>query len=285
MNLLIGSLLLIVAVTVFVQVSVETFLQRGRTLLAMQGEGRGRRTTLAAARVWIVSRKTPQTLFLLVGLFSGLVGLVINGGILGFAFGAAFGYLIPRVLYFRRARARLKKLDEQFAPALILVANGMKAGQTLVQSLDLAASSLKEPIAGEFLAVSRQIRLGMPIEDALTSFASRVPLPESIILVKAMQISILTGANLPAALAQVASSISGRAKLERKVKTLTAQGKAQGLVIGVTPIVLGIGFSILNPAYLHTMVGTFYGNCIIVTILVLQIIGFVVVQRIIKVPV
>jgi tight adherence protein B len=282
MILLIGMLLVVVAASVFVSGSLQIFLDRARTLRTMQGETG--RTWGGLVNLWAVNRKSPQTIFMLIGLFAGLIGLLLGHSFLTFAVGIAIGYLVPRILYSRRNRMRLRKLDEQFAPALVLVANGMRAGQTLVQSLDLAAGSLKDPIAGEFLAISRQIRLGMPTEDALVSFSRRVPLPESVILVKAMQISLLTGANLPAALGQVATTIASRAKLERRVKTLTAQGKAQGLIIGIAPIVLGIGFSILNPVYFRTMVGTFLGNCIIVTVLVLQTIGFLLVQRITKVP-
>jgi tight adherence protein B len=281
MTLVIGLVLLIVAVIVFIVAAADSFLDRNRTLSAMEGAGRRRRFAFG---LWMAHRKSPTTLFLMTAVLSAVAGMVITHEIVGLTVGGGLGYLVPRLLYFRQARARLKKLDEQFAPALVLVANGMRAGQTLVQAFDLAAGSLKDPIAGEFLAVSRQVRLGMPVEDALASFSTRVPLPESTILVKAMQISILTGANLPVALSQVAATIASRAKLERRVKTLTAQGKAQGLVIGLAPIVLGVGFSIMNPAYFQTMVGTFLGNCIIVTILILQTVGFLVVQRITKVP-
>jgi tight adherence protein B len=282
MTLLLGLLVLLVAISFFVWGNLNALAERNRTLQAIPGSPR--RIGWFGLDRWMSNRQKPRTLFLLVAFVCGLAGFIFSHALLGFALGAAVGYLLPRILYGRRMRARLRKLDEQFAPSLVLVANGMRAGQTLVQAFDVAAGSLKEPIAGEFMSISRQIRLGMPIEDALVSFAKRVPLPESTILVKAMQISIQTGADLPAAIGQIAATIASRAKLDRKVKTLTAQGKAQGLIIGATPLVLGIGFSIMNPQYFKTMIGTFWGNLIIVTVLVLQTVGFLFVRRITNVP-
>lgn len=282
MSLVFGLIALTLAISVFVWANVNALRERLHTLRALPGSPR--RGGWFGFDRWIGNRQKPQALFLLVALFCGMLGLVLSHSLLGFAFCAGGGYLVPRLLYGRQVKARLRKLDEQFAPALVLVANSMRAGQTLVQAFDLAAGSLKEPIAGEFMAISRQVRLGMPMEDALVSFSKRVPLPESTILVKAMQISLATGADLPAAIGQVASTIANRAKLERKVKTLTAQGKAQGLIIGAAPLVLGVGFSLMNPAYFKAMVGTFWGNLIIVMVLVLQTIGFLLVRKITTVP-
>jgi tight adherence protein B len=282
MTLLLGMVLVIVATGIFVWANASSLLKRQRTL-RLATESTRRAGWLSLDR-WVRNRQKPQALFLLTALLCAFVGLVLSRSFLGFALGAAIGYLVPRLLYGRHAKARLRKLDEQFAPALVLVANGMRAGRTLVQAFDLAGASLKDPIAEEFLGISRQVRLGMPMEDALVSFSKRVPLPETTILVKAMQISLLTGADLPAALGQVATTIANRSKLERRVKTLTAQGKAQGVIIGAAPLVIGVGFSILNPVYFKTMIGTFAGNLIIVTILVLQTIGFLLVRRITNVP-
>ena len=100
-----------------------------------------------------------------------------------------------------------------------------------------------------------------------------------------MLISIRTGANLPEALDRIATTIRSRYAVQGKIDALTAQGKAQGLVVGLLPIFLLIMLHFLDPEFVKPLFNTWIGNLAIVLMVILEALGFFVIKKIVAIDI
>lgn len=221
-----------------------------------------------------LTEKELTRLNIICALIFCLIGLYLRIGIFGVIFGFALGWYLPGMIFGMHRKRYYKKMDDQIFSALILLGNAMKAGDTLPQAIDSTKGVLVYPISQEFDIVSRQIRMGMTVSDALEDFANRIPLDDLELAVKAMTISLKTGANLPVALKRIADTIRSRNMLHGKINALTVQGKAQGIVVGLLPVFLGGFLYWSDPDYMKVLFSTFIGNCVIAMMIVLEVIAF-----------
>lgn len=218
-------------------------------------------------------------------IFGVLVGLNLRAGFAVTAAIAGLAAFAPVGLLMRRARKRRQLLESQIVIALTMIADGMRAGKTLPQTIDATAAAMSRPMSQELSVVSRQMRVGIKPEDALRSLAARVGLADLNLAVKAMSVSIQTGANLPQASRRIVDTISNRSRVESKIRVLTTQGKWQGIILGFFPFFLLAGFWVMNPGYIDALFRTTIGNLILGVVFVLQCIAVIVMRRIIAVKV
>jgi len=222
-------------------------------------------------------------------LLFGITGAVLSVGlgfplILALIVGVAAGGIT--LFLIRRAKtATRKKLDEQFVNALGLLTNALRAGQTLPQAIDSCTRSIERPLSTEFTIMSRQLRVGMDLENALGDFASRVTTDDVYLATKAMVFSSRTGADLPKAFAQIAETIRSRKSVQGKIDALTAQGKAQGVVVGIMPAVLMGIMYLMNPDYVMLFFTTFIGNLALVCMVIMQTAAIFVIRKIIRIDI
>ena len=161
----------------------------------------------------------------------------------------------------------------------------MQAGLNLPQAVAETANSIPAPMSTEFTIITRQLKLGMTIEQALNSFNQRIQLADINLATKAMTISMKMGTNLPSALAKISETIESRKRVKDKISVLTAQGKAQGIVVGVLPIALGALFFVMDPSYIHVLTTTLIGKLLIAVMVVMEIIAFFVIKRIVTIDI
>ena len=226
---------------------------------------------------------TEGNLNVLNGMCAALLAalfLPLNIGFFGPIMGAVFGWFVPKYVILFYRKKRLKAMQDQFAPALVLLANAMKAGETLEQAFDSTRQVIRQPMALEFTILIRQFRIGMQLPEAMEDLHRRVPLEDVRIATKSMLISIRTGANLPEALDRIATTIRSRYAVQGKIDALTAQGKAQGLVVGLLPIFLLIMLHFLDPEFVKPLFTTWIGNLAIVLMVILEALGFFVIKKI-----
>jgi tight adherence protein B len=210
----------------------------------------------------------------------GLIGFYFHMGFIGVLAMVVFGWYLPKIILSRYRKKYFKKMDDQIYSSLILIGNGIKANESLVQAIESSKAVLGNPISNEFDILLRQVRIGLPVEEALENMAQRVPLEDLQMVVKAINVSIKTGADLPAFLKKLAEIMRARNALNAKIDGLTFQGRAQGVVVGLLPVFLG-GFLYLNDhSYILILFNTFLGNCILALMIILETSAFLLIKKI-----
>jgi tight adherence protein B len=225
--------------------------------------------------------------YTVVGAF--LLGLLAGGGvmgrlILGVGF-AAFGYFLPRAFVMYLRYKRLSTVDDQLVDALLLMSNGLKAGLSLQQSMELVVREMKPPMSDEMGRVVKEIHLGMLTDDALRHLRQRVPLEDIRLVVDSILTLRETGGNLSETFAVISKTIVERKKVQGKIKALTAQGMAQGVLICAMPPGMMLLFSIMDESYMHPMFNTPIGWAMLSVVFLLDAVGLFMMFKLVQVDV
>lgn len=181
-----------------------------------------------------------------------------------------------------RRRARF---DEQLPDALGTMSNALRAGFSLSQAFDSVVDQGDRPISEEFAIFQGQLRVGMPFEDALASLSARVGSEDLSLAATAILASRRTGGNVTEVFDRISDTIRSRMKVERKVKTLTAQGRMQGVVVSLMPLVLGILMTLVKPGMMIPFFCSALGAVSILATLLLIAAGWLMILRITKIDV
>lgn len=189
--------------------------------------------------------------------------------------------LVIRYLYDQRNA----KFVMQMVDGLTIMANGIKSGLSVTQSMERVVDNLHGPIGQEFSLVLSQIRLGRSVEEALIELTDRIPVADVQMFVTAVNILKETGGNLAETFSTIVLTIRERQKIEKKIQAMTAQGLMQGIIITLVPIVLIIVFMIVDPTYFKPMFSTTLGLVLLAIMFALQIIGGLTIRKIVKINV
>ncbi len=183
----------------------------------------------------------------LLALFLGRNNLLfaLAGGIIGF--------YLPR-LYVRQLQARrLTQFNNQLGDTLILLANSLRSGYSLLQSMETVSHELPPPMSVEFARVVREIGLGLTIEEALAHLLIRIPSEDLDLVITAINIQHEVGGNLAEILDTIAHTIRERVRIKGQIQSMTATQRLSGNVVALLPIALGVFMFIFNPVYLSKM--------------------------------
>lgn len=221
-------------------------------------------------------------------LWGGLVGLItflvtLKGAM--FFVGALVGILMGFALLGLRIRRRRKKFTNQLGDMLTMVANALRAGFSFMQAFELISREMDAPMGREVQLVVNEVNLGNTLESALDNMQRRVASPDFELVVTAVLIQRQVGGELAQILDTISETIAERVRMRREVMTLTAQGRASALVVSCIPIGLAVAVSILNPNYLKPLIETELGRMFIVAAVILQLIGFIVIHRIVDIEI
>jgi len=189
--------------------------------------------------------------------------------------------LIYKILYEKRCN----QFTDQMVDALTIMANGIKSGSNPQQSMSRVVEIMGNPVRSEFAQVMTQVQFGQSFEEALTNLGERIPRPDVQMFVTAINILKETGGNLAETFVTIVSTIRERQKLEKKISAMTAQGVMQGIIVTSIPFILGLVFYFLDPAFMKPMFNTTLGVVLLVAMLGLQIIGGVVIKKVVTIKV
>jgi tight adherence protein B len=160
---------------------------------------------------------------------------------------------IPYGMLRRARRLRLQKIEEQLPEAADFLARAMRAGHSFTNVLQMVGTELPEPLAGEFRTAHEEINYGVPMHEALSNLALRIPLTDLRYLVIAVLIQREAGGNLAEILGNISSIIRERLKLVAKVRVLSAEGRMSAWVLGLLPFGVMLMMKITSPNYLRVM--------------------------------
>lgn len=186
----------------------------------------------------------------------------------------------------RRARAkRMSRIEEQLPDAIDIMKRALKAGHPFNSTLKLVADDMDDPIAHEFGLTFNEISYGNDVRRALLGLLSRVPSVTVMALVTSILVQKETGGNLAEVLEQIAKVIRGRFRFQRKVKTLTAEGRMSAWVLATVPLILFATIWVTTPDYLPILVEDPRGHKMIIYGVISGAIGIAWIRRIIRIEV
>ena len=232
----------------------------------------------------LLGREFPVLLFLgsaLLALIVLAVTFKLLSAVIAFVFGIVGGMLYLNMHIQRRQKAFTNQLGDM----LTMVANALRAGFSFMQAFELISREMDAPMGREVQLVVNEVNLGNTLESALDNMQRRVASPDFELVVTAVLIQRQVGGDLASILDTISETIAERVRMRREVMTLTAQGRASALVVSCIPIGLAAAVSILNPNYLKPLIETELGRMFIVAAVILQLIGFIVIHRIVDIEI
>lgn len=208
--------------------------------------------------------------------------------IVGFILGSIVtmvGWQLPKYLVDYLFEKRCSKLVDQLVDGLTIMANGIRAGLGITQSMERVAENMPSPIKQEFGLVLSQIKLGLSVEEALSNFGNRVPVADVQMFVTAINILKETGGNLAETFSTMVDSLRERQKIHKKIEALTAQGVTQGIIVTMVPFILLVVFAVVDPGFIKPLFTTTLGIVLLVIMVGLQITGGLIIRKIVKIKV
>jgi tight adherence protein B len=213
------------------------------------------------------------------------LGQQAGGGLLLALPAAALGGSVPYLVVQRVAQRRIARFEEQFPEAIALIARALRAGHALPTGLGLVTEEVPEPVRGEFKLLYDRQNYGMPLPDALRAFAERVPLIDARFFATAVLTQREAGGNLAEVLDGLAAIIRDRFRLKRQVRVVSAHGRITGVVLGLMPLAIGAVLFVISPGHITRLLDDPVGLKLVIGAGMLQLIGFIVIRRIVQIEV
>ncbi len=217
------------------------------------------------------------------------IGFVINLAMgwpwgIGVAMGAVL-MTLPLVWLFFRRRFRLARFGRQLPEALELISRALRAGHSLAAGISLVAEEMPSPIADEFAQCYEEQNLGIPLEEALEAMTERVPNLDLRFFVTAVILQRQTGGDLAEILDKIGRLIRERFRIWGQIQALTGEGRLSGIVLLALPPALFLVMLKLNPDYVMTLFTDPMGQQMLVGAIIMQLLGAVVIKKIITIKV
>jgi tight adherence protein B len=193
--------------------------------------------------------------------------------------------VVPYIFVIRKRKARLKKFEEIFPDTLEFVSRSMRAGHAFSVSLEMIHREFPEPVSGEFRRTFEEHNLGLPIEVALQKLSKRVPSLDVQFFVSAVLLQKRTGGNLAEILDKLAYVIRERFKLRGRIRSVSAHGKMTATALSLIPVAVAVLMFYTNPDYVKFFFTDDVGNIMLASAVTLQLIGYLIMQQIVKIEV
>ncbi len=191
----------------------------------------------------------------------------------------------PLMWIFLRRRRRLRAFGRQLPEALELISRALRAGHSLASGISLVATEMPEPIRKEFNRCYEAQNFGVPLDEALEDMTERVPNLDLRFFVTAVVLQRQTGGDLAEILDKIGTLIRERFKIWGQIQALTGEGRLSGLVLLALPPALFIVMYRLNPEYCMALFTDPLGHKMLAVAVVMQIIGALVIRKIISIKV
>ena len=221
--------------------------------------------------------------FFLTGSLTSLRGFGI-----GLVFASLFSGLalrIPRQILVILKKRRLIRFNTQLGDTLVSMSNALKAGFSIPQAFDAVVRDGENPIAQEFSVFLQQTRVGVSFADALNNLDRRVGSEELTLVVRAIETARKTGGNLTEIFERIASTIRERLRIERRIRTLTAQGRLQGIVVSCMPLIIGFALMLVEPQMMRGFLHSPLGVVVLIAVALLIVSGGLLIRKIVKIDV
>ena len=199
--------------------------------------------------------------------------------------GAVVGSIIPAIVVKQLERLRRQKFAAQIVDGLMILSSSLKAGLSLMQSFETLVEEMPAPISQEFGLVMRQMQMGVSLEQAIGDMKRRMQLDELDLVVTAMLVARESGGDLTITFSRVITTIQERNKLIGRVKALCIQGKLQGVIMSLLPILFGLFVYKMTPGFFDIFFTDNIGKFLFGYAIVSEILGIFFIRKLSKVDI
>lgn len=222
---------------------------------------------------------------LTAGVLAFLAVIMISPSFLLAGLFAIIATALPTLHIYMKRQKRLNKFLQLLPDALDLMSRGLSAGHAFTESLQMVSSEMPEPIASEFRKTYEEQNLGLSLKLALENLVERVPLLDLRMTVTAVMIQRETGGNLSELLEKVAHTIRERFRIMEDLKTMTLSSRWSAWLLCGLPIFLAVYVTIMNPGYMDVMWRDPRGHWLLAIAAIMQVLGILMVQKIMKIKI
>jgi len=228
---------------------------------------------------------------------------IIAGSLLAFSLFYLFGYkympfklsfilailaaaLVPGIaalLINYKKGQRLIAFTEQMPDVLMMISRSLRAGHSMNSAIELVGTEMANPTGELFKIAYDQQKLGLRLIDTLANMTNRIESLDLRFFITAVSIHSEVGGNLAEILDKLGDTIRERIKIRRQIRVYTAQGRLSGYVLAVMPLVAFFMMNIMLPGYEKQLFTDKLGNIMLITAFTLQLIGYLIIKRIIEI--
>jgi len=206
--------------------------------------------------------------------------------------GLLLGFMAPRIWLGRRKSGRLSAFNKQLPDTITLIANALRAGSSFLQAIELVVRESRPPISTEFGRVIREVNLGLPFDQAMENMVRRLRSEDFELMATAINIQHSVGGNLAEILDSIAYTIRERVRIKGEIRTLTAQQRLSGYVVGGLPFGLAAFIYLAAPTFFDPMfddkvavAGLPAGILILGAGVLMMVLGFAAIRKIVDIEV
>lgn len=227
-----------------------------------------------------------QFLAIMISLLFGMA--LLKNLLIGIVL-AVVAYFVPLIWVAIMKGQRVKAFNEQILDTLVMLANGLKAGYSFLQSLEMVSRETLPPMGKELKRVLKENSLGINLEDTLVALNQRVESEDWDLVTTVVLIQRQVGGNLAEILDKIGFTIRQRMKIKGDIQTKTAQAKVSGFVVGALPVGLGFMIYIINPKFMSKLFtfrqGAFRGWFVVLFGIFWECIGMYLIMKIVDIEV
>ena len=188
------------------------------------------------------------------------------------------------VLYIRIKKSRrVRQFEKQLPHALDIICNALKSGYTFQYAMNHVTEELEEPVSEEFLMAFRETQYGASLSDALKNMAKRTSSKDIDLLDVAVSVQTSVGGNMIEILQNISATLTAKHDLEEDIKVKTASGKITGVMLAALPVLLLVVLNFMNPDYISIFFEETLGHYMLIFCVFWEIIGFLIIRRILNV--
>lgn len=222
--------------------------------------------------------------FILTGGISGTLIQVVIRTIICLILGCSVLFL-PRYIIMWLKQRRRSRFNLQLVEALSSMSNAMKSGFSIMQAMEHVVANGESPISEEFETMLHQTRVGVGFQEALRNMDRRVGSEDLTLVVLSIETARKTGGNLTEIFASISHTIRERMRIEKRIDTLTAQGRLQGIVLSLMPIVIGLVLHILEPGLFGPFLKSTIGIICLFVVAIMLILGALTIRKIVRIDI
>jgi len=240
---------------------------------------------IPAKRIADLARLAAVAVFVLFYLLFG--DLATRAGIIRGLVFAAVGALLalnaPRILLAILRSRRIARFNLQLVDSLVGMSSALRAGFSILQAFETIVKQNLNPISQEFSLFLQQVRVGGKFEDALHNMEERVGSEDLLLMNQSIEIARMTGGNLTEVFEKIASTIRERMRIQQRIRSLTAQGRLQGIVVGSMPVALLFLMTMVDAKMMMAFFASKIGIGLIVLAGVLVLGGALIIRKIVDI--
>ena len=218
-------------------------------------------------------------MYLLTPLILGTCGLIFFQSLIFLFIGIGLGLALPPLAIRRLEVQRKARFQAQLIDGVQILSSSLKGGLSLLQAIEVLVEELPAPISQEFGLLLRENKMGVTLDESLKRLSEKMHLEELTLLVNSILVAKETGGDLTKVFSRLSVTIRDNRKLKENIKTLTLQGRMQGIIMSALPFVFITGVVSLNRNHFDIMLNSEQGRMLLIIAVILQVVGMILIRR------